>query len=300
MARFPESLLAAWVRLGGIARVSDVLRSLNEYRGEASAALIAVARELASIDFPCDHTVNRAEASDMASRFLERALGMFPLVRTSEWKLKRLKQAVEILTTAPFTAEQREPLIARALAFAERSEDSAFRTSALALMTQVLALFPGHHVKARDLIHEVDQFSGKLQLDSDCWCARAFLLPALRALEPDRLDAFVQANLGAITAPLYDSSLGGSPIEEFLTYWEPYKRPWAAWVPDLLEKLARLTLDSGRKPLGKLLGALCRMNRTEVALHFLRPDFGSRPDAGSQCALRLCRCFGRTGTCPLR
>jgi hypothetical protein len=288
MGNFPNTLLTAWVRLGGIEHVADVLGSLNEYRGQAAEPLVAVAQELLSQEYLAEPATDTVAACELASRQLERAIAMLPLVRTAIWKLDRLTNITKLLRTAPFNKDQREPLIARTLSFAESQKDLTLRAHALALMTQVLAAFPEHEAKASELVATVKALTEGLELEADRLCVGILLLPALGKLEPARVEEFARSILESIKIKRGRGSLGMDPTIEVLAYFtQPEHR--ADWLPEVLEKMVRSTLDSSLEyiPHYELLRALCLVGQSDKAVQFLDEIWNRKSESGAYCFMDL-------------
>jgi hypothetical protein len=257
MQSFPTDLLVAWVEIGEVQRVLELLAGLSDVRGYSAEPLIAVAEALL--------TANGDHSTDVTA-LLSRALGLLPVRRSSSMQLETLAAAVRVLTSEPgLELPGRPALLEEAEAFALSVEDPGLLVAAVGPVADAWARHDADRPRAQRLLDVARERLTEIDFPPDRMFAVARLLPAIRRLDPDTVSKIVQDVLEGLENPFEDSSLGRNPLGDLLRSWTANPVGWLEEMAARIELLARTAREDVPALDSAMAVALCRLGRNETA-----------------------------------
>ena len=289
MGSFSAELLAAWTALGGIEYVTDVLKSLSGSDRWLRKSLLGVASQCLAKAEAAKNPSERDEWIGRATRFMERAINVVSLEKSSSLKLEHCESISRLLRSPLLPGEQRERLFTLALRTVRDFEEPDLRATALGALA-VASAEVERVEEARNAIAEAESAIAKIEFEPDRLLARASLLPALRMTDAGRVEKLVRSELDGLDSIPAASGLRKAPLTEFLRYWAPGRDPSATWAVPLLIELAGLYLTD---PLpeavlpGQFLAELIELGHVEESERLLDDLFDRSPIFGAYAYLGM-------------
>lgn len=272
MLDFPTPLVVAWVKLGEIRRVLRLLDAIDGAR--AVEPLTAVAEVLTTMGKIQESSEDRIDHAQIAADLLGRALAVLPMLPSSGEQLTGLATVTALLGANTVLAEApRQLLLEQAQALAQSLSEPALRVANLGLVAEAMATSASGQAQARPLVEQACRTLDRIDSPPDRLVATAYLLPALRKIQPSATLSTLRSALREVTDPGESSLLDSAPLRTLLQKWvrvETHEKEEAA---TLLREIWSSCVNRA-KPLsyiaGHAVGPLHELGQGETAIELIQ------------------------------
>jgi len=322
MLNLPTSLLAAWVRLGEIERVLELVGVPDTVRERTSEAPTTALKELLKLKKssvisnekvdPASGTVSKyasgalttvakemlelkklgvtnSENKDLAKiavELLGQSASLLSFERSSSSQLKALSSITGLLgAESELTETQRTDLTQQVWAFAQGLPEPALQASALGLVAEVLVTSEPTFAQAHQLVEQVQMTIKKIDFRPDLLVATAYLLPTLQKLDPNAVLPAIRSTYKA-GDPFEASSLGKNPLVLLLEKWDSKMAPDQAEAILLLQEIGELCVNREEMLIGFTIGhvavLLCELGQGQAAIDLIQKLWERSPIEGAR------------------
>ncbi len=285
MLNFPTALLIAWIRLGEVDRVLELLGGLSTVKGRATEAFTAVAKELLALKAKERKPAETIDLAQVAAELVGQAAGMLAVIRSSSGQLEAVAAITDLLEDGKgLSKAQREQLVEQVLEYAQTVREPTLHASTLGLMASALATSESSRDKARSLVAHARAVIEKIDYLPDVLMATAYLLPALRILDPGSVIHTVRSAYGA-DDPFKASSLGKNPLGVLLMKWAPKETSDRQGALQSLREIGELSVNRD-EPAGYIAGYvaeyLCALQQGGEAVDLVENLWRREPIEGAR------------------